>query len=108
MGVKVVKTRGTNAWHGSGSVCSDVVYNKTRSGEEACGFRVAINEPHKPTIYIRVNLYGSNVLGCRKLGLGKGDYVIINGELMIRMGREEELLEVRGHKISILKDRKEG
>jgi hypothetical protein len=42
------------------------------------------------------------------LDLGKGDFVVINGELMVRMGREEELLEVRGHKISIIKDRKEG
>lgn len=103
-----MKTRGTNAWHGSGNVCSDVVYNKTGSGEDACGFRVAVNEPHKPTLYLRVNLYGSNVGACRKLSLGKGDFVVINGELMTRMGREEELLEVRGHKISIIKDRKEG
>lgn len=95
--------RGTNSWNGSGIVCSDVVFNETTKGDQACGFRIAINKLYRPTFYIRVNAYGSNAEGCRKMDLSRGDCVIVDGELMSRMGREEQLTEVRCREIVIRK-----
>ena len=95
--------RGMNVWHGCGTVCSDVVYNDTRNGDKACGFRIAIHNPHKASLYIRVNSYGSHAEVCRKCELEKGDFVVIDGELMTRQGRDELLTEVRCRDLVIRK-----
>jgi single-stranded DNA-binding protein len=94
-------SRGTNSWHGSGQLVSDVKYGGTRNGGPACSFRIAINQLRKPTIYIRVNVYGGNVEVCRKFTLGKGDFVVVAGELMSRNGKDEVLTEVRCRDIVI-------
>jgi len=98
-------SKGTNNWSGSGNVCSNVVYNKTRAGEQACGFRIVIKEPHMPPLYLRVNLYGANVEICKSFALTRGDFIVVAGGLMSRMGRDDELIEVRGKKIVIKKEK---
>lgn len=93
--------RGTNAWHGSGNVASDVAYGETHAGDPACNFRIAVEQPHKQLSYFRVNAYGRNASDCRKKSLGKGDYVVIDGELMNRKGQDELLTEIRVTEIVI-------
>lgn len=93
--------RGTNAWHGSGNVASDVAYGETRAGDTACNFRLVIEQPHKPLSYFRVNAYGRNASDCQNKKLAKGDYVVIDGELMNRQGKEELLTEIRCTEIVI-------
>jgi hypothetical protein len=94
-------SRGTNSWNGSGDVITDVTYSRTRSGDEACSFRIAVNQAHKPTLYLRINVYGGNVIVCRKRNLGIGDFVVIDGELMNRKGKDDVLIEVRCQDIVI-------
>ena len=38
--------RGINSWVGAGNVASDVSYGQTHSGDDACNFRVAIEQAH--------------------------------------------------------------
>jgi single-stranded DNA-binding protein len=94
-------SRGTNAWHGSGNVASDVSYGKTHGSDDACNFRIAIEQAHKQLLYIRINVYGGNVEVCRLRNLSKGDYVVIDGELMSRQGKETTVIEVRCKEIVI-------
>jgi len=100
LGAKDV-SRGTNSWNGSGSLVSDPIYNQTRSGGEACSFKIAINQLHKPTLYIRINVYGGNVSVCQKFSIGKGDFVVVDGELMSRYGQNEVLTEIRCRELVI-------
>jgi len=93
--------KGTNSWDGSGNVASDVAYGKTGRGDEACNFRLAVEQSHKPLLYIRVNVYGHNARVCRKRELAKGDFVVIDGELMNRQGHEDVLTEIRCREIVI-------
>ena len=96
--------RGTNAWHGSGNVASDVSYGHTGKGEPACNFRIAVEQAHKQLTFLRVNVYGGNVEVCRLRGLQKGDYVLVQGELMNRSGHgqsNDTLTEVRCQEIVI-------
>jgi len=94
-------SKGTNVWHGSGNVASDVFYGKTKSGDDACNFKVAIEQAHKPLLYVRINVYAGHVEVCRKRQLTKGDYVVIDGELMNRRGQNDTLIEVRCKEIII-------
>lgn len=93
--------RGINSWDGSGNVASDVSYGKTSSGDLACNFRLAIERQNQQVSYFRVNVYGRNADVCQARQLKKGDYVVINGELMNRSGREEILTEIRCKEIVI-------
>ena len=88
-------SKGTNGWHGSGNVASEVQYGQTKSGDVACNFKLVIEQAHKALVYLRINVYGGNVEVCRKRNLGIGDYVVIGGELMNREGRAATLTEVR-------------
>ena len=100
-------SRGTNSWHGCGAVVSDVRYNNTKGGDLACSFRIAINQPYKNTLYIRVNVYGGNVVVCERRKLVIGDFVVIDGELMNRRGNDEVLIEIRCREIVIVSSAKE-
>lgn len=93
--------RGTNVWHGSGNVASDVSYGETSAKDLACNFRIAVEQPHKQVCYFRVNVYGRNAVACQKRKLRKGDYVVIVGELMNRDGQGDVLTEVRCKEIVI-------
>jgi single-stranded DNA-binding protein len=93
--------RGTNAWNGSGNLSSSVSYGNTRGGDDACNFKLSIDHLYKPTLNVRVNVYGGNVDVCRRLGLKKGDFVVVDGELMNRSGHDEVLTEVRCREIIV-------
>ena len=93
--------KGTNVWHGSGNIASDVHFGRTGKGDEACNFRLVVEQAHKPLLYIRINVYGGNVDVCRMRNLGRGDYVVIDGELMNRKGQDEYLTEIRCREIVI-------
>ena len=99
--------RGTNSWDGSGNVASDVYYGKTSAGDLACNFRLAVEQSHKQLSYFRVNVYGRNAEICEKRRLSKGDYVVIDGELMNRPGRDDVLTEIRCKEIVIHTRRRE-
>ncbi len=87
--------RGSDVWHGSGNVVTDILFSETRGGDPACSFRMAIDKAHKSTVYVRINVYGGNVHVIKKRGLDRGDYCIIGGELMNRRGQGETLTEIR-------------
>lgn len=87
--------RGLNVWIGSGNIASDLSYGKTHGGDDACNFRLAVEQAYKQVLYVRVNIYGRNVFACERNKLMKGDYVSIEGELMNRKGQEDTLTEVR-------------
>lgn len=99
--------RGTNSWSGSGNVASDVAYGRTSKEDLACNFRLAVEQGKNYTGYFRVNVYGPEALSCQRKYLGKGDYVVIEGELMNRSGEHDILTEIRCTRIVIQK-KKEG
>lgn len=88
-------SRGTNTWHGSGDVATDVLFSATGKGEKAAAFKVAIEQAHKATVFVRINVYGGNVEVLRERGVKKGDFVVVDGELMNRRGQADTLTEVR-------------
>ena len=97
--------KGTNGWHGSGNLSTRVSYGRTGAGDEACNFKVAVEKAHAPVVFVRINVYGGNVEVCKIRDLERGDYVVIEGELMNRkrvIGSESvTLVEVRCNKIII-------
>lgn len=99
--------RGTNTWSGSGNVASDVSYGTTSAGEDACNFRLAVEQGYQQISYFRVNVYSNEASACRKKNLSKGDYVVIQGELMNRKGQEDTLTEIRCRRIVIHPTRKD-
>jgi hypothetical protein len=96
--------RGTDVWSGSGNIAGHPIFGKTGCGESACSFKVAIDKKHKPTTFVRVNVYGGNVEVCRVRDLASGDYVMVSGELMNRRGKNsnETIVEVRCNEIVIV------
>lgn len=94
--------KGINVCGISGHVASDILFSKTRSGDSACSFRFAIDQGHKATVFIRVNVYGGNVEVIKSRQMRKGDYAVINGELMNRQGHNDVITEVRCGSIVII------
>lgn len=97
--------KGTNVWHGSGNIASDVSYGRTGKGEAAANFKLVVEQSHKQLTFVRVNVYGGNVEVCRMRDLRKGDYVIVHGELMNRSGHQsygDTLTEIRCLEIVII------
>jgi len=94
--------RGVNKVVLSGNVTSDVTFNQTRSGVDVCTFEMVSERGggengHK--VYAKVNVYLENLVALCGDRLTKGRYVIVDGELMNRNGRSEELTEVRARDI---------
>jgi len=91
--------KGINDWHGAGNLSTNVSYGATKSGDEACNFKVALEKSHTPTVFVRINVYGGFLEVCRARDLKKGDYVVVQGELMNRQreigGDLITLVEVR-------------
>jgi len=94
--------RGINVCGISGHVASDILFSATRSGDSACSFRFAIDQGHKSTVFIRVNAYGGNVDVIRDRQMQKGDYAVIDGELMNRQGHNDVITEMRCGSIVII------
>jgi single-stranded DNA-binding protein len=87
--------KGTNTWTGSGNVASDVLYGETKTGDKACNFKLAIEQSHKSLVFVRINAYAGNVEVCQARRLKKGDYVVVEGELMNRRGQDDTVTEIR-------------
>lgn len=95
-------SRGTNSWNGSGNVAGELLFSQTTGkGEKAASFKIACEQAHKTTVFVRINVYGGNVDVLRERGVKKGDFVIITGELMNRRGQSDMLTEVRCSQIVI-------
>lgn len=94
--------KGINKVVVSGNVTGDIAFAKTRSGVEVCSFvmcseRTSSKGAHKA--YPKINVYLENLVALCRNRLSKGCYVIVEGELMNRDGRSEELTEVRARDI---------
>lgn len=86
----------------SGNVTNTIVFNKTRSGRDVCTFsmvseRQSSGGGHK--VYAKINVYMEGLVAVCRERLEKSVYVIVEGELMNRDGRSEELTEVRARDI---------
>jgi hypothetical protein len=97
-----LSAKGINSFDGSGKVASEVLFSETRGGEPACSFRLAIEQSHKSTVFVRINAYGGIVDVVRRRELSSGDYCVVSGELMNRRSKDQDLLtEVRAIHIVI-------
>ena len=94
--------KGINVCGISGHVASDILISTTKSGDDACSFRFAIDQGHKATVFVRVNAYGGNVDVIKRRNMKKGDYAIIGAELMNRQGRNDVITELRCGSIVII------
>lgn len=92
--------KGVNKVLVSGNVTSDINFSRTRSGLEVCSF-VVCSERSGGTYraYPKINVYLEKLVEMCRSRLSKGTYVIVEGELMNRDGRSEELTEVRARDI---------
>jgi len=94
--------RGVNKVVISGNVGDRITYGKTGSGTPACSFSVASDRKDGKeiiTAWVRVNVYGEDLVHDCQEKLGKGIYVVVDGELMNRDGKVGELTEVRAREI---------
>lgn len=96
-----MRQQGTNSWHGSGVVISDVFCSDTKGGNAACSFKLAIDEKNRTRVVVRINAYGGNTIVINSRKMQKGDYCIVDGELMNRAGNREDLVEIRCGRIII-------
>jgi len=94
--------KGINVCSVAGHVASDVLMATTKGGDAACSFRFAIDQGHKSTVFIRINAYGGNVEVIKRRQMRKGDYAVIEGELMNRQGHNDVITEVRCENIVII------
>lgn len=101
---------GINDYACSGNIASDILFSETKSGDAACSFKLAVEQIYKPTVFIRINVYGVNVGVVKGRNARRGDYIVVSGELMCRKGQSENtLIEVRCKDIVILsKDQRKG
>jgi single-stranded DNA-binding protein len=98
--------RGVNKVVISGNVTSDISFGQTRGGSEVCTFEMVSERPsanggHR--VYAKINVYMEALVAVCKDRLEKSRYVIVEGELMNRDGRSEELTEVRARDIIFTK-----
>lgn len=100
--------RGVNKVVISGNVGDRITHGKTGSGVPACSFSVASDRKDGRdtiTAWVRVNVYGEELVRDCKERLEKGIYAIIDGELMNRDGKVGELTEVRARSIVFISNR---
>lgn len=87
--------RGINRWTGSGNV-GDVIFGKTRNDTSACSFMLATEKAQNEPVWVRINVYGQLAAICGSK-LNKGDYVMVDGELMNRSSKvdSDKMVEIR-------------
>jgi len=92
--------RGINRVVISGNVHGDGNFATLRDGSRA--FTIA-SDRHTCgdviTAHVRINCYIDGLIDMIEQKLRKGDYVIVEGELMNRPGVNEELTEIRAREI---------
>ena len=97
--------RGINRVTLAGNVTGDINSGTMRNGTRVCSFSLACDRHNRGeiiTAFVRVNCYIDALTELVQTRLQKGDYVIIDGELMNRDGKMEELTEVRAREIVFL------
>ncbi len=98
--------RGINRVTISGNVGGQISFAPTGSGVAACSFFIASDRYTSSgtvvSAWVKINVYGDKFVGICRPRLEKGCYVLVDGELMNRDGRFEELVEVRAHEIIFL------
>jgi single-stranded DNA-binding protein len=74
--------------------------SKTGAGVTAYSMLVAVDSNKGGPVWVRVNVFGSLAKKCSDK-IDKGDYVLVNGEMMERKVHENDitLLEVRAKEI---------
>jgi single-stranded DNA-binding protein len=103
--------RGINRVVLSGNVGDRVVYGTTRMGTQACSFSMASDRHDGDdvvTAWVRINLYGDDLVRICREKLTKGMYVIVEGELMNRDGTVGELTEVRAREVVFVTNNQKG
>lgn len=89
-------SKGLNVVAISGNVGKATFSITKERGDEVCSFTMAIEKAKDIVTWVRVNVYGGNVISCKER-LHKGGYVIVQGELMSRYSqtRDDRVLEVK-------------
>lgn len=93
--------RGFNKVVLSGNVGNSIKYDETRTmGVSACTFQLASERHYSSgravTVWVKINVYVSELVELCQKNLHRGIYVLVEGELMNRDGPElKELVEVR-------------
>ena len=96
--------RGINRVLLSGAVSEAPRFHETGGGSKCATFRLSSDRRGaKPgeviTALVKINLYGEPLVNLCKERLQKGDYVIVEGELMNREGVQGEVTEIRAKEI---------
>jgi single-stranded DNA-binding protein len=92
--------KGINSVIISGNVGDRITIGRTSRGDPACSFSVASDAAPVPTAtWVRVSVYGEELVQVCRMHLTKGVYVLVEGELMNRAGRFGELTEVRARRV---------
>jgi single-stranded DNA-binding protein len=100
--------RGINRVIISGNVTGEANFSTLGNGTRASSFTLASDRHSRGdviTAYVRINVYIDALTDMIRERLRKGDYVIVEGELMNRNGIQEELTEVRAREIVFLPSR---
>ena len=100
--------RGFNKTLLAGNVSREIHYGTLPSGGSVLSFTMACDrragEGGTVTAWVKVNVYIEALIKtCRRM-LNCGGYVIVEGELMNREGRYEQLTEVRAREIIFVRE----
>lgn len=98
--------RGLNNFSGAGNVSGPIKFGSTGQGDLACSFMLVMDKKNQQvSTWVRINVYGPLVKIC-ETKLKKGDYLVVEGELMNRQrvaveaeGDTQILTEVRARDI---------
>lgn len=90
----------------SGNVLANIEFGAVPNGAEAASFQVASDRYGSGgivTAYVKVNVYGDDLVKSCRAKLVKGVYVLVEGELMNRHGQHgDNMIEVRAKEIIFL------
>jgi single-stranded DNA-binding protein len=100
--------RGVNYVVISGNVSGRINFGTMGDGTEVLSFQVASDRwanGSRMTVWVKINVYIDQLVRICKTKLKKGEYVIVQGELMNREGNHGELTEVRAREILFVNGR---
>jgi len=95
--------KGVNVAVVSGNVDS-VKFDRTKTrGDEVCTFLLCIEKGRDNVTWARVNVYGGNVISCKKF-LKRGMGVVVEAELMNRLCHKtnDKVVELRCNDIKFI------
>ena len=95
--------RGINRIVISGNVGNMIKFRDTSKGVPSCTFQLASDRHARGdilTTWVKINVYGRELVRSCRNRLSKGVYVIVEGELMNRdRADQKELVEVRAREV---------